>query len=804
MENILDIVDSYIVVIDKKYNIQFCNKKMLLKLEYNLEDLKNFNIRKILYTENEIQDINIENIIKNNKLNMNLELCSKYKEIIPVYSEVILDKFNGEESIIIVSKDICEKFYKREDLEKILENIPFNCWLKNKNSEYVYVNQSYANELGDNRLNVFGKKTGYYWDKDKCNEFTDMDKEVIETRKYQLTESYSKKGDSETWVEVYKAPIINENDTVEYILGLTKDITLQKNIENEMYINTKKLNNLNNMLMKSNINNNVNDLLNNISKNILNQFECDGVSILLINRKTSYIDINISCGIDDKYEINDKLLKIDLEKIDKLKEHECLNNIKNIKAIKNELLKEHMKKNEIEHIGIYNMRFNNETIGFLVLKFLKSSTIKFNKFDYLKTVCENIAIMIKSHTLSKEVQEEFKKRKQIERELELLLDISVDLIVRGNINGKIKYINTNCSKTLGWAEEELLSMNILDIIHPEFKEEYKSIFKGLKNDTGYLVSKLICKDGSYKWVELNYKILKNENKFIITAKDLSEQRKQEKEKKVLEEAIQMESLKNEFFANISHEFRTPLNIILGTMQLIQKNVENNKISWDSNLNLDSHINYIRQNSYRLLRLVNNLIDITCIDSGYYQLQLGNYNIVDIVENITLSVAQYTKDQGLNLIFDTNCEEKIIACDPDKIERIVLNLLSNAIKYTDKNGYIFVDLQASDEKVKISVKDNGTGICKDKLGDIFDRFKKIDNNLNRKCEGSGIGLSLVKSLVELQGGNIHVKSELGEGSEFIFELPVRLIKDEYTTILNREILKSTQIEKCNIEFSDIYS
>ncbi|MGL6107856.1 PAS domain S-box protein [Romboutsia sp.] len=804
MENILETIDNYIIILDKKYNIKFCNKRILFKLGYQSEELKNINIKNIFFNKNKSINIDIDNITKNKKLNISLELLSKCREKISVYSEVIIDTFKGEESIIIVSKDICEKSYKREELEKILESILLNCWLKNMDGEYVYVNESYAKELGDNRLNILGKKTGDYWDNKQCSEFTDMDREVIESRKYQLTENYSKQDDSELWVEIYKAPIINENNEVEYIVGFTKDITLQKKLENEMYINAKKINNLNNILMKNNTNNSMYDLLNNITENILNHFECDGVSLLLVNRENSYIDININSGLENKYKLDERLLKIKVEELDNLNNHDYVNNIININDIDDEVLKNHMQKNSIENMGVYNMKFNNETIGFLVLKFLKNNTVKFNKIDYLKTVSENLATMIKSHTLSKEMQEEFEKRKQIESELELLLDISVDLISRGNINGEIKYINSNWHKALGWTESELLSMNILDIIHSEFKKEYKEIIKGLREDTGYLVSKLICKDGSYKWVELNYKILRNEEKFIITAKDLSEQRKQEEEKKILEKAIQMESLKNEFFANISHEFRTPLNIILGTMQLMQKNVENKKITWDESLNLESHINYIKQNSYRLLRLVNNLIDITSIESGYYQLQLGNYNIVDIVENITLSVAQYTREQGINLIFDTNCEEKIIACDPEKIERVVLNLLSNATKYTDANGCIYVDLQIDDEIVKVSVKDNGVGISKDKLDVIFDRFKKIDNSLNRKCEGSGIGLSLVKSLVELQNGSIYVDSELGVGTEFIFELPVRIIDDTSQITLNREISKSDQIEKCNIEFSDIYS
>lgn len=803
MEKILDIVDDYIMILDKSGSIQFCNRKLLTKLGYNLAELKNISIEEILYADTENLEVEINKINKANNIKINLDLCTKCGEKVSVYSEIVLDNFKEEESIIIISRDVCEKSYKREDLEKILDGMPFDCWLKNTNGDYIYVNESYARELKDDRLNILGKNSSEYWNKEMCDLFVRMDKEVIESKKYQLTEDYTKQGDSDLWVEIYKAPILNKNNEVEYIIGFTKDVTLQKKLENEMHINNREMNNLNNILMKTNTKDNINGLLKNVCENILNYIECDGVSVLSVNEEKSCLDLTLNIGTING-NAREELLKFDLELYKGLNNINYLNSINNINDIDNEVLKKYMCKNNIENIGVYDISFNDETIGFLVLAFLENNMLKFNKFDYLKTISGNIATMIKSHTLSKSVQEEFKKRRRIESELELFLDISVDLIASVNLYGGIKHINSNWSKTLGWTEDELLSMNILDIVHPDNKNEYKNILNGLKDDSGCMVSKLICKDGSYKWIELNYKIIRAEDKFIITAKDISEQRKQEDERKLLEEAIQMESLKNEFFANISHEFRTPLNIILGTMQLMQRNVEKNKISWDSSLNLKDHINYIKQNSYRLLRLVNNLIDITCIDSGYYQLQLGNYNIVDIVENITLSVAQYTKDQGVNLIFDTDSEEKIIACDPDKIERIVLNLLSNAIKYTDKDGYIYVDLQVENNKVKVSVKDSGVGISKDKLDIIFDRFKKIDNNLNRKCEGSGIGLSLVKSLVELQNGNIYVNSELGLGSEFTFELPDILAKDNSKIILDRDISKVTQIEKCNIEFSDIYS
>ena len=166
------------------------------------------------------------------------------------------------------------------------------------------------------------------------------------------------------------------------------------------------------------------------------------------------------------------------------------------------------------------------------------------------------------------------------------------------------------------------------------------------------------------------------------------------------------------------------------------------------------------------------------------------------------MADYTKNNKINLIFDTNVEELITYCDPDKIERVMLNLLSNAIKYTDDNGDIYVSLNKVNEDVVVSVKDSGVGIPNDKLELIFDRFGQANDILSRRCEGSGIGLSIVKSIVEMHGGKIEVFSEIGKGSEFVFNIPIKILEEE-NVILTCDN-KDYHVEKCNIEFSDIYS
>jgi signal transduction histidine kinase len=265
------------------------------------------------------------------------------------------------------------------------------------------------------------------------------------------------------------------------------------------------------------------------------------------------------------------------------------------------------------------------------------------------------------------------------------------------------------------------------------------------------------------------------------------------------ELKQLKNERNDFLASISHELRTPLNVILGALQVLglEENKETSEVISQKKY---KYISTMKQNCYRLLRLINNLIDITRIDSGYVTPKLQNHNIVSVVEDITLSVAQYVEDKGIRLIFDTNVEEKIIACDPENIERIMLNLISNAVKFTDEGEEIRVLVTDEEDNIRISVKDTGIGIPEDKLKVIFERFRQADNSLSRNHEGSGIGLSLVKSLVEMHGGTISVKSVMGEGSEFIITLPVRMLNN--TDIVSNNIIYGENNERISIEFSDI--
>lgn len=388
-------------------------------------------------------------------------------------------------------------------------------------------------------------------------------------------------------------------------------------------------------------------------------------------------------------------------------------------------------------------------------------------------------------------------------DLEYFFEISVDLMAIIGKDNKAKKVNSCCSDVLGWSETELLLFEWSFFVHEDDISKVINCMRDMNSVNGIrgLEVRFKCKNGEFRWIECNCKYIDEKEVYIMTARDITEAKLIREEKIAYEKAIELENIKSEFFSNISHEFKTPLNIILATMQVINKNIENKNITANEDVTLEKYMYSIRQNCYRLLRLVNNIIDISKIDYGYYNIQLGNYNIVSVVEDITMSVLEYVNNKGIELVFDTEIEEKIIACDPDKIERIILNLLSNAIKYTKKDGMIFVSIKEENNDIYISISDNGIGIPKEKVDKIFERYAQVDNKLTRKNNGSGIGLSLVKSLVEMHDGDIKVESSINKGSTFIIRLPVKTVICEHKKV--NDLIK-TKVEKCSIEFSDIYN
>jgi signal transduction histidine kinase len=258
-------------------------------------------------------------------------------------------------------------------------------------------------------------------------------------------------------------------------------------------------------------------------------------------------------------------------------------------------------------------------------------------------------------------------------------------------------------------------------------------------------------------------------------------------------------IKDEFFAFLFHEFKTPLtviNAIIQTMELTCKDELSRKAQ--------GYLTKIRQNVFRQLRLINNLLDYTKTQSGYINIHKRNMDIVYLTRVITESVNLYARMKEIELRFVTSLPEKIIAIDDEKFERIILNLLSNAIKFTPSGKCVNVRLTLNKKKVYIEVEDEGIGIPKENLEMIFDRFGQVDSSLSRNSEGTGIGLTLVKNMVKALGGEIEVKSKEKKGSTFKIILPDETFNELNEKPAEVNIEDNRLIQAVNIEFSDIYN
>ena len=271
-----------------------------------------------------------------------------------------------------------------------------------------------------------------------------------------------------------------------------------------------------------------------------------------------------------------------------------------------------------------------------------------------------------------------------------------------------------------------------------------------------------------------------------------------KNKMLLLESMEREKIKTDFIVTISHELRTPLNIIINATNLLMIKLKEDNIDVKY---FQERLTYIMKNSNRLRRYINNLIDVSKLEMGYMDVKLKNQNIVNIVEEVTLAIVDLAKKFDIDVIFDTEEEEIITAIDTLKIERVILNLLSNSIKFSKNGRRIFVNMKKKEESVIIEISDEGMGMSEEFKTHLFEKFKRGDVNegLKRQNEGSGLGLFIVKGLIELHNGTIDIISKLNEGTKIIITLPIRLVNEKE----NDEFIVDSSLEYLfEMEFSDI--
>lgn len=394
--------------------------------------------------------------------------------------------------------------------------------------------------------------------------------------------------------------------------------------------------------------------------------------------------------------------------------------------------------------------------------------------------------------------EDISFRKKAENELKklsLAIEQNPVSVVIANSAGIIEYVNPRFSEMTGYEASEIIGQNPRMLKSGKMGNEFYSelldtIYSG-KIWKGEILNK--NKKGEFFWVSQSISPIINQNNrithFVAIEEDISEKKKIEQELILAKEkAEESNRLKSAFLANISHEIRTPMNGILGFSELL--NTKNDMSSEEG----FEYLSIIFQSSKRLLEMLNNLIDISKIQSGEKNLHYSNVNIKSLLQSLSLEFSPKAKEKNilLNLVPQESENLTHFISDREKLEKALTCLLDNACKFTNK-GSIDFGYKLNSAGIHFFVNDTGIGIPEEKKEVIFEIFRQGNNELTRQHEGAGLGLTIAKTYIEWLGGKIILDSTIGKGSLFIAELP--FIQNEVVEDVHKR--PAYQIERRNI-------
>lgn len=674
-------------------------------------------------------------------------------------------------------------------------------WIKNINGKYLYVNNSFCDVIGREKEYLLENNCKEIFDR-RCYKIDiENDRGVIKNKKYSIINKYLCVNGKECLLHVHKIPIIDSNDKCVSLIAIAKQLDSNK-LNDEKYLDYGDFTAIiTENRDKINLNN-YNDILGYIEE-INDDESVFGVSVWILKDK-SKLKKMVGVGVLDKflydYEVN--LSRHDIHYLKSINSDLLLPKYEKMIADfyrKNKLYKIYDKLFKGTDKLIIPILVDNNLFGIINL-FCNMENYTKKTEKYLKSVASRIAYRIQNIELSKVIAEQFSKKVRIENDLNIFLKLSTDLCILIDLKGNIKKVSSNAIELLGWGKEELSKMTIDNIIElTEQSIDLNEIYTNHSHKCYGGIFKLRCKNGFFKVMEWYYYNESATEQIYIVGSEISFIFRLEEELKEIENKLKEEVYKSKFISNISHEFRTPINIILSTIQLLELYEGDNKSGQRYR-----YLTTVKNNGYRLLRLINNLIDLNNIESGKIKLNKVIINIVSLVEDIVNSIVDYVGRMKRNIIFDTDEEEVFLSVDIKRIEKVILNLISNAIKFTDEGGNIevYIETDWKESRVYIYVKDDGVGIPQKDIKTIFNIFNQVDSTFSRRAEGSGIGLCLIKAFVEMHGGGILLKSKLGVGSRFGFYLPIDQIRPK-EIVYNTENTWDSAFKSAEIEFSDIY-
>lgn len=388
------------------------------------------------------------------------------------------------------------------------------------------------------------------------------------------------------------------------------------------------------------------------------------------------------------------------------------------------------------------------------------------------------AIAGMNHDLLREMEERERAQTALrlsEKRYRDLFDNITDCIYTHDLEGRFLTINPAVAAIFGYPAREVAGRPVTDFLLPEQRERFYGEYLPLIQSRGHFdgIVPFVSRDGSRHFVECRNSLVQEAGERIYvrgSGRDITERLRHEEELQRAKEAAEAASqAKTDFLANMSHELRTPLNVIIGFTDLIL-----DRQVGDLTPPQEEYLGDVLQSARHLLELINDILDLSKVEAATSALELAEVRLPDLLGRSLVLLKEKALKHEISLSAEFGTIPETIIADERKLKQILYNLLANAIKFTPDGGEVRLGASLCDAQVVISVADSGIGIKQEDLGRIFNPFEQVDNSLSRSYQGTGLGLSLTRTLVEQHGGQVWAESEgIGKGAVFRVRIPVAL-------------------------------
>ncbi len=736
---------DFIVVHDLKGRILYANPMAYQFTGYSKEEFQKMSVMDFVPPEEFSQmfkrfDKRIEG--ENDQFLYEVTAIKKNRQRVNIEissSQILKDGYT--KSILLVIREISERIKFLNQLkqkDKAIEASIDGIAILDENEEYIYLNKSHAKIYGySSPEELLGKKWEILYDKDELLRFKNIIMPKLADSGNWQGESVGYRKDGSKFYQELSLTKLESGG----IICLVRDISERKLYEKVIRDSENKFKELVE---------NINDLVWEVDENDCYTF--------INERSREYL------GLEPKDVIGNK----------------CSN-----------FLKESEKKRYYE----YHSKSFNDAAPYThsVFTYIKADGTESIWESSGKPIYDSEGTFIGFRGISRDITERKQTEdalKESEEKNKALSETSFEGLIISE-NGYNLECNEAALLLFGYTYQEFIGIHTIELIAEEYKESVKhKIMTNYEDPFEALAQK---KDGTTFWAEFHgrHYTYKGRRVKVTAIRDVTERKQHDIDIiNAKQKAEESDILKSAFLANMSHEIRSPMNSIIGFAKLLE----------DEDITVDERIEYcayINSKSRQLLSLINDIIDISMIESGIIDLNTKDFNLNDLLREVKSDFSIQAVEKNLSIDISTNLsdDKAIFTFDPLRVKQILNNLVSNAIKFT-MEGSVQLGYETQNDNIRLFVSDTGIGIAPEKQEIIFERFRQIDSSYTKQFDGTGLGLTIVNELVKLFGGSIQLESKPGKGSTFYIDLPF---------IVNKPIISSDSgnytKKNSNLDFTD---